>query len=49
MKWNARPPRGEEREEEAGIWDCRIEEKSFIRLGLIWASACKSKGKGGAC
>ena len=44
VKWNARPPRGEEGDDEAGIWACRIEEKSFIRLRLIWPSAYTSKG-----
>jgi hypothetical protein len=44
VKWNAKPPRGEGREDEAGIWACRMEEKSFIRLGLIWPSAYKLKG-----
>lgn len=35
VKWNASPPKGEGREDETGIWACRIEEKSFIRLRLI--------------
>lgn len=43
VKWNAKPPRGKGREDEAGIWACRMEEKSFIRLGLIWPSAYKLK------
>ena len=44
VKWNAKPPRGEGRKDEAGIWACRMEEKSFIRLGLIWPSAYKLQG-----
>ena len=44
VKWNAKPPRGEGREDDVGIWACRMEEKSFIRLGLIWSSTYRLKG-----
>lgn len=44
VKWNAKPPRGEGRKDEAGIWACKMEEKSFIRLGLILPSSYQLKG-----
>ena len=43
-KWNAKPPRGKGREDEVGILACRMEEKSFIRLGFILPSVYKLKG-----
>jgi hypothetical protein len=46
VKWNAKPPRGEGLKDEAGIWACRTEEKSFIRLGLIWPSAYRGRCQG---
>jgi hypothetical protein len=41
VKWNAKPPRGEGREDEAEIRACRIEVNFFIRLSLIWPSVCR--------